>query len=136
VEPNLARLLLLQQLMRDVASVDGCSDFTTARTRLLQDAPDVLMTNLRLGAHNGLHLVYLAGVSTRSIVYMEREDLLLLREAQRAGAFVESVERLPSSAISYVRASLPARDRRNWTILDRRRIPRGGRRAADASVLG
>jgi hypothetical protein len=125
---------MLQQLIRDVASVDGCSDFATARMRLLEDRPDVLVTNLRLGAHNGLHLVHLADLSTRSFVYMEREDPVLLREAQRAGAFIEAVERLPSSARSFVRASLPDRDRRDYMILDRRQVPRGGRRAADVIV--
>jgi hypothetical protein len=132
VEPHVARLLTLQQSIQDVALVDGCSSFAAGRTRLLRDHPDVLVANLRLGSYNGLHLVYLATPTTRSIVYMDREDHFLLREAQQAGAFVESPERLPSSVASYVRATLPARDRRDCTMCDRRQTPRGGRRAADA----
>jgi hypothetical protein len=67
----------------------GCTDFVTARKRLLENAPRLLVTNLQLHAHNGLHLVYLAvslSLPTRCIVYADREDAGLMREARPAGA--------------------------------------------------
>jgi len=136
VEPDTDRLLALQQLLGDVAVVNGCVDFATGRSRLLRDHPDWLVTNIRLHAFNGLHLVYLASPPTRCIVYTDhREDRVLLGEAQRAGAFVESPQRLPLALVAYLNAEVPARDQRDLTVFDRRHVVRGGRRAADLSVL-
>src|ERR1700720_2366972 len=45
-------------VLRDKSGVVACTDFVTARKRLLEDPPDLLVTNLRLEAYNGLHLVY------------------------------------------------------------------------------
>jgi hypothetical protein len=136
VEPDAERLVVLQQALRNVAAVDGCADFGAGRMRLLRDRPDLLVTNLRLDAYNGLHLVYLAPRPTRSIVYMDREDRFLLREAQQAGAFIESPQRLPLALASYLDAVLPTRDRRDPTVFDRRHSFRPGRRAADVIFLG
>ena len=136
VEPDTDRLLALEQLFADIAVVKGCTDFATARGRLLHDHPDWLVTNVRLDAYNGLQLVYLASPPTRCIVYTDRrEDRVLLAEAQQAGAFVESPERLPLALVSYLNAEVPARDRRDPTVFDRRHALRGGRRAADMTAL-
>src|SRR5256885_3270187 len=89
VESNHDRLAMLAQASRWVATVDSYSDFAAARRRLLADPPDLLVTNIRLGAYNGLHLVHLAaasGFATRTIVYTDAPDPVLLREAQEAGA--------------------------------------------------
>ena len=40
--------------------MDVCRDFSTARERLLNQPPDLLVTNVRLHEYNGLHLVHLA----------------------------------------------------------------------------
>jgi hypothetical protein len=125
----------LQRSVDTAVRVDACTDFTSARTRLLRHAPEFLVTNVRLGADNGLHLVHLAPTSTRSIVYMQPEDPFLLREAQKLGAFVESPQRLLFSLRAYLNAALPLRDRRDPVCVDRRSIPRGGRRAADVRVV-
>jgi DNA-binding NtrC family response regulator len=132
VEPDAGRLSLLVLALTGVARVVGYPDFQAARARLLLEAPELLVTNIRLREYNGIHLVMLASASTRSIVYMDPEDLVLLREAQRAGAFVESLERLMLSLPSYVGAALRIRDRRDLQRFDRRSTARGGRRAADA----
>ncbi len=135
VEPDADRLRILQQALRDVAVTNGCTDFAAGRTRLLHEQPDRLVTNLRLQAYNGLHLIYLASPPTRCIVYTDhREDRCLLGEAQRAGAFVESPQRLPLALVSYLNAVLPARDRRDLSLFDRRHAVRGGRRVADRVV--
>jgi hypothetical protein len=134
VDLDVDRVSELQRSAQTVADVDVCADFASAHEALLHDPPDFLVTNIRLGANNGLHLVHLASGATRCIVYMDPEDPFLLREAQRLGAFVEPLRRLPFSLRAYMRAELPARDRRDPLRVDRRIVPRGGRRAADVRV--
>ena len=112
-------------------------DFVPAREALLNDPPDFLITNLRLGAYNGLHLVYLALASnpqTRAITYGSMADLSLIREAQEIGAFFESPERVTHALLSYLHAPLPMRDRRAPKDIDRRSEYRGGRRLADLAL--
>src|SRR5438067_1837767 len=106
----------------------------SARSQLLADPPDLLVTNLRLGEYNGLHLVLLASAEqaiTRSVVHSNRPDPYLIREAQSLGAFFERTERLPQSLIGYLHFTLPEQDRREALRYDRRSLFRGGRRAAD-----
>jgi hypothetical protein len=131
VEPDADRLSLLVLSVTGVATVLSFPDFLAARARLLLEPPELLVTNIRLRNYNGIHLVMLAPASTRSVVYMDPEDLVLLREAQRVGAFVESPERLMLSLPSHVGAVLRVRDRRDLLRFDRRSTARGGRRAAD-----
>jgi DNA-binding NtrC family response regulator len=112
-------------------------DFPRARKALLTTEPDILITSLRLGAYNGLHLVYLAvsnHLQVTSIVYDDPMDVGLAREAQRLGAFVESRERLIHSLKSYLTAALPPLDRRSPGIFDRRQFFRGGRRSGDLAL--
>src|ERR1700730_6370775 len=135
VDLDIDRVSKLEGSVQDVARVDACTDFASARILLLREPPEFLVTNVRLGAYNGLHLVHLAPAPTRSIVHMEPEDPFLLREAQRVGAFLESPQRLLFSLRAYVSAVLPLRDRRYPSRVDRRIIPRGGRRAADVLVV-
>jgi hypothetical protein len=138
VEPNAAVVPDLRHALMLVASVEICPDFAGARTRLLTDDYDFLVTNLRLRAFNGVHLVYLAkssGVPTRSIVYTERREAALAREVQAAGAFYELRDRIPYVIRAYVKATLPPTDRRDPAQKDRRQMFRGGRRSTDVSAL-
>ena len=110
-----------------------------ARSQLLSDAPDILVTNLRLGGYNGLHLLLLAtsdGGVTRSVVYSDRPDRYLIREAQTLGGFFERTERLPHALAGYVHSALPEKDRREGYRDDRRAVFRGGRRSADVANSG
>jgi DNA-binding NtrC family response regulator len=121
-----------------VANVDTCADFASARRDLLAKPYDLLVTNLRLEAYNGLHLVYLAqsrGPLPRAIVYTDRVELPLAREVQKSGAFYEVTTRLPSALPQYLGATLPPQDRRTLSTADRRRLFRGGRRSADLAAL-
>src|SRR5438067_9087913 len=63
----------LRERWNHVAEIDTCVDFPSARARLFGTPPvDLLITNLRLGAFNGLHLVFLAqssDLSTRCLTY-------------------------------------------------------------------
>ena len=131
VEPDAGGLFAAQNALRSVADVEACSDFQAARARLVAKPPDLLVTNLRLHAYNGLHLVHLAAGSTRCIVYASYDDLVLAREVQAAGAFYERSWRLPRALAAYAQAVLPPCDRRSPTVLDRRQIVRGGRRCTD-----
>jgi DNA-binding NtrC family response regulator len=124
----------VQRSCQFLAEVSACEDFPTARKRLVAQAPQLLVTNLRLGAYNGLHLVHLATIhdgATRSIVYSKFPDLPLIKEAQRIGAFFELPERLTTALPSYLTGPLPAHDRRSPAQVDRRQAFRGGRRLSD-----
>jgi len=132
VDPDVEYLRAAQTALRFLAEVEVFSKFAAARARLLSsEPPDLLVTNLRLQAYNGLHLVHMATAQTRCVVYSTHDDLVLAREVQAAGAFYERSNRVSRALAAYVHASLPPHDRRSVTALDRREIPRGGRRATD-----
>jgi hypothetical protein len=139
VEPDAAVSHWLRPTFDRVAKATICGDFLSARSQLLSAAPDILVTNLRLGEYNGLHLVLLAtsdrGV-TRSVVYNDRPDPYLVREAQNLGGFFERTARLPYALPGYVHFALPNKDRREVSRYDRRGAFRGGRRSADVAISG
>ncbi|HVZ20368.1 MAG TPA: hypothetical protein VG871_04865 [Vicinamibacterales bacterium] len=113
------------------------TSFTTARTKLQQERPALLVTALRLGRYNGLHLVYLcaaANLPTKSVVHTDTVDPAQAREVRSAGAFYEIRPRLPIVLPAYASSVLPSRDRREAVHFDRRRYFRGGRRVADQHV--
>jgi hypothetical protein len=134
VDRDPAMVSLLQNAVADIASTCGCCDFITARYTLKELAPTWLVSNLRLGMYNGLHLVYLSKSleqSTRCIVYTNRVHVDFVRETQLAGAFFERAQHMRLALPAYIRGTLPAADRRTFTLLDRRSSTRGGRRASD-----
>jgi DNA-binding NtrC family response regulator len=140
-DPGFRRLL--NRIAEPIADVESAGDFASARTRMLQGAFDLVIANLRLSTHNGLHLVYLLGAAslpTRGVLYGDRTETSLAREAQRVGAFFEVSTRLLFALPAYVRADLPVLDRRDPTLQDRRARYRGGRRGSDvplaAGVVG
>jgi hypothetical protein len=110
------------------------TDFSKARARLRAKAPKLMVTALQLREYNGIHLVYLAvaaGLPTRSLVHTDAPDPVQAREIRQAGAFYEVRPRLSAVLPGYVAALLPPHDRRDSIQFDRRRLARGGRRAAD-----
>ncbi len=69
--------------------VVSCPRFLDARHFLAAHTPDVLVTDVRLGEYNGLHLVMLAKGSkpeSVAIVVSGFDDSVMRDEAQRAGA--------------------------------------------------
>lgn len=84
-----------RELLRACASAEGyeavvCTDFEEARAQLLTRRPDVLLTGIRLGAFNGLHLALLARHTYPTIsilVFSPYEDPVLRQEAARCDAF-------------------------------------------------
>lgn len=138
VETDPAFRHVLGQVAAPMTELTSVGDFQTARKTLLKGTFDIVTTNLRLDAHNGLHLVYLiqsAGLRTRALVYTDHLDPLLAREAQRAGALYEWVVRLVYSLPAYIHAELPSIDRRDPTMPDRRLSYRGGRRRSDVPLI-
>jgi CheY-like chemotaxis protein len=137
--PDPATSVVLQQGLGPAAEVLAADSFEQARQLLRERQPDLLVTNLRLAAYNGLHLVLIAAPGTRSVVYSTAGlDPALALEAQRRAAFYESGARLLTALPAYVSALrptlvLPMRDRRNVIVYDRRAVSRGGRRASDVS---
>ena len=131
VDPNMHSSGDALNVLRLLGDVEVCRDFAAARDRLLNQPPDILITNVRLHEYNGLHLVHLATPHTRCVVYSHHDDLVLAREVQAAGAFYERSMRLSRSLTGYVNGDLPTHDRRDVATIDRRRFPRGGRRSSD-----
>src|SRR5262245_59515465 len=137
VEPTTKRATDLRDAARGSFYIEICGDFTGARQSLMSAPPPLLVTNLRLGAYNGLHLMYLIAANkypTRTVVYSGHQDLALIEEAQSIGAFYEPLHRLANALPGYVHASLPKLDRRSPVAGDRRRLFRGGRRSADVAL--
>ncbi len=133
VDPNTTRLERSRRAIGD-GTLTTLRDFQSAREQLLREQPQFLATTLRLGAYNGLHLVYLVAslhIDARCLVYSEELDLVLVREALHAGAFYEDASRVPYVLSSYLRAALPVHDRRSPERFERRAARRGGRRSAD-----
>ena len=90
VDPEAAdRAFLVSTLTTAGLLVTGADGFATARARLLRHPPAVLVTEIRLGFHNGLHLAHLARWRRPQIhlVVMSRyRDPVLVRDAEALGA--------------------------------------------------
>ena len=70
-------------------TVVACDSFEDARRELALHPPDVLLTDLRLGAFNGLQLVILAAEQKPqplTVVMSAFDDPTLRDEAERCGA--------------------------------------------------
>jgi len=84
---------LLEALFRALSDnptyeVIGCSSFEQARRRLREQHFDVLITDVRLGAFNGLQLAVLAkdvDRNTQLIVFSGFDDPVLRSEAEHLG---------------------------------------------------
>ena len=89
VDDDRALLKLLGQwLTGDGYAVVACDRFETAKQHLSKDPPDVLLTDVRLGAFNGLQLVILAKEQARrpSRSDVGFDDPMLRRDAGLFGA--------------------------------------------------
>jgi CheY-like chemotaxis protein len=134
VEPQDELRTDLVATVESIATIYACSDFETARQQIAAHPPDLLVTDLRLRAYNGIHLALVVrrdGLSTRTIVYADPPDLGMAPWVHAANAFFELTSRLPVVLPAYATAVLPASDRRNPRTFDRRSVPRGGRRVFD-----
>ena len=90
VEPDPSeRIFVAATAMAAGLRVVATGTFKTARSLLLSQPPAVLVTEIRLGPYNGLHLALL-GRSIRphmaQLVTSRVEDVVLQRDAEAAGA--------------------------------------------------
>ena len=135
VEPQTILRLQLERVAEKIGAVDTETGMPNARHRLSTTSYSWLVTNMRLDAYNGLHLAYLARMwqaPIKVLVYGDREDLLLAREAQQLG-FFESRLSITHTLHGYLTGLLPPTDRRDATNRDRRGLFRGGRRSSDTA---
>jgi DNA-binding NtrC family response regulator len=117
--------------------VHAVSDFAKARAELLSNRYDWFITNLRLKAYNGLHLLHIAaaaGLQVRALVYADHRDGGLGCEAQKFGAFYELQRGVHRALSAYLRDVVPPVDRRNAAVYDRRTDQRTGRRCSDLAA--
>jgi len=88
-DDDTVRGLLERWLTLDGYDVATCASFAAAKSRIAATPPDVLITDVRLGAFNGLQLAILAKQhreDTLAIVLTAFEDASLRREAALCGA--------------------------------------------------
>jgi DNA-binding NtrC family response regulator len=139
VEPDPVQVFHLARLIEGAGfRCLTATGFVPARRVIYEEHPEIIATNIRLGAFNGIHLAYLAkiqNVAVRVMVYAREYDRLLAAEAVAAGAFYERLEFVPASIVNFMRAALPDRDRRDPGGLGRRAVFRGGRRTTDIASL-
>lgn len=130
------RLKALAQNAGIVAEV--VSTVEDARRALVTSPPMLFFSNIRLGGLRGADLVYLARMAnprTRAVLYGTTSDLVLVKQAQQAGAFFEPVAFLAHALKQYFSPNVPTTDRRDIARLDRRQRFRGGRRSTDLERL-
>jgi hypothetical protein len=122
VEPNPRVADIIQESIRPLAQVQHHLEFESARRRLGAARFDFVVSNLRLGAFNGLHLAYAV-------------NAVAAQDVRRAGAFYEVSDRLPVTLPAYLAGDLPSADRRDAAVPDRRAPFRGGRRSWDRQLF-
>jgi DNA-binding NtrC family response regulator len=90
VDDDRAVLKLLEQWLTGAGyAVVACDTFETAKAHLAEAPPDVLLTDVRLGAFNGLQLVILAKAQAPQTVVIAMsafDDPMLRQDAANCGA--------------------------------------------------
>ena len=90
VDSDRARLSVVERALASTGNQVACvSNFEDAKERLLFAPPDLLVSAIRLGQYNGLHLVLRAHADhpeMPAIVMNEEADPVLEAEARNAGA--------------------------------------------------
>lgn len=79
-----------------------------ARKDIGTHAPAVVVTSMKLGSFNGIHLVYLAKLANPSAVCLVYGDDLRADEAWRAGAIYERREAVPFALSRVLSSAAPA----------------------------
>src|SRR5260221_1968863 len=87
----------------DVASA---SSFVKGRRAITEQAPDLLITDLRLGEYNGLQLVAAVPLGVPSIVVTGYPDSVLAAEAQKLGAHYVTKPIVPETLLSLIEEAL------------------------------
>lgn len=120
VEPDAASQRALVEFLRPgryrTIAADG---FAPAVQLLESERPDLLITVVRLGLFNGLHLVVLGRAKNprmAALVVDDRRDAVLEREARNAGATAYLAKPVDShELLRRVAEALASRERRTWS---------------------
>jgi len=112
IEDDAELLVALVRAFREAGlEVLACGTFEEGREALRNQSFDVLVTDIRLGAFNGIQLAVVARdlhPSIRIIVYSGFDDPVLRAEAERIGA-TYLVKPVPVSALlEHIRQPLPS----------------------------
>ena len=90
VDDDLSLLAALSRFLADSGfDVVPCSNFEDAKREIASLRPDIVVTDVRLGAFNGLQLALLARdvrEDVRVVVFSGFDDPVLKEEARRIGA--------------------------------------------------
>lgn len=90
VDDDLALLSALSRFLSENGyAVVACHTFEDAKQHIADSHPDILITDVRLGAFNGLQLALLARdvrPDVRVVVFSGFDDPVLKEEARRIGA--------------------------------------------------
>jgi DNA-binding NtrC family response regulator len=114
VDDDLSLLDALQRALSDDPRHDvvACSTFEEARRRLREQRFDVMITDVRLGAFNGLQLVVLArdvNHATQVIVFSGYDDPVLRAEAEHLGAVYLVKPVLAGTLLELIRSNSESR---------------------------
>jgi DNA-binding NtrC family response regulator len=132
VDDDPATRVGLSELLHDAGfDCTGVGTFEEARSRLRTSAPDLLITDIRLDAFNGLQLVIDRPPHVQAIVITGFADVVLEAEAMRSGARYVRKPVHPDELLKLVRQMLSAPGGRRRHQTERRRMTRGGRRGSD-----
>jgi CheY-like chemotaxis protein len=110
VTPDAALCRSVGERLSSNATVHMCAGFEDARRRL-SGRYDLLISDLRLGDFNGLHLAHLVRhlmLPTRCVVFSSHYDAGFAAEVIAAGAFYEHADHIAAVAPAYLTGALPA----------------------------
>jgi len=106
----------LTELQRAGCSVVTAMSFREARDVLTGYSPDVLVTNLRLGEYNGIHLAILMRQKRNPVptIVIGEPDSLLEAEAERAAAEFMPAPVDLAELVTFVRRAAGRQNARRW----------------------
>src|SRR5262245_10454515 len=133
---SVGRRLVL--LARGMGMLAASTETLEETKRALVTMPlSVFCASVTLKRTKSVDLVYLARLANpviRVVLYGRSLDLIVAREAQRAGAFFETLSSLSRVLPHYFSADLPRTDRRDPARIDRHDPADGARRATDSDL--
>ena len=107
VDADRNRLRATEEILLSAGYLVTCaSSFDEAKRGLLFAPPDLLVTDVRLGAYNGVHLVFRARTdypSMPAVVMDVHHDRVLESEAKKAGAVYVGKSLGPGPLVELVR---------------------------------
>ena len=125
---------LLMNAGYDVASA---STFVKGRRAIAEQAPDLLIADVRLGEYNGLQLVAAVPPGVPSIVITGHPDAVLAADAQKLGARYITKPIAPQALLNLIEEALISAAQRQSRGSTRRwdRTPVGGRVSVQARIV-